>query len=503
MSPIRTSARRVGDRRRVSASRPRFAVAVALATVLCVAMPRAAFADSRVFSPVADAYVSAAAPTTNFGGASVLEMDATPTVRSYLRFNVQLPVGATVTGATLRLYSTSTSPVAGFQAYAVPNTTWGEATITYGNAPALGSWLAASGAWSAPGWTSAVLPASAVRNGLVSMAVTTTSTYLKFFYSREGTYRPTLTVSYSVPTSTASAPLVPASGALLGAIHRDPPTASWSQSGFTAFETMVGRKMSIDHRFEDWASTSWPGTNEQWDVTNGRVPMISWGGPSFPGLDAINSGSQDAYIAGVADRVKAFGKPFFLRPMWEMNGDWMRWGGPRNNSSGQTDGPAKYRQAWRRMHDIFVSRGATNAVWAWVPNCNSVPNTTWNAWTNYYPGDSYVDWVGCDGYNWGTTRTWSKWTPWASIFGTTPSVYSDYLRKPFMVAETGSCEQGGDKGAWFRQLDADIKSAFPNVKAFVYFDIFKEVQYNCNWAVNSSAGALAGFKTIAADPYFK
>jgi hypothetical protein len=38
-----------------------------------------------------------------------------------------------------------------------------------------------------------------------------------------------------------------------------------------------------------------------------------------------------------------------------------------------------------------------------------VPEEAWNDWGNLYPGDAYVDWMGVDGYNWGTSQVGSKW----------------------------------------------------------------------------------------------
>src|ERR687884_1758194 len=67
--------------------------------------PSIASADSQTFTPVADAYVSSADPGANYGSATRLEVEGSPTVRSYLRFDVELPQGAQITGATLRLYT--------------------------------------------------------------------------------------------------------------------------------------------------------------------------------------------------------------------------------------------------------------------------------------------------------------------------------------------------------------------------------------------------------------
>jgi hypothetical protein len=71
-----------------------------------------------------------------------------------------------------------------------------------------------------------------------------------------------------------------------------------------------------------------------------------------------------------------------------MNGD-EAWSG--------NDAPL-YVSAYRHIHDLFVAAGATNVVWAWCPNVTAVHGGNRNT-LDYYPGDSYVDWTGVDGYN--------------------------------------------------------------------------------------------------------
>src|SRR4051812_30079524 len=142
------------------------AVALAVACVLALT-PGAARADSATFAPEADSYVSALTPDDNYGGASVLQMGASPLTRGYLRFDVQLPAGATVTGASLELYTTTIAPSAGFWAYAVEDTSWGEDSIDDSNAPDFGAKLAWSGGYATTGYKSVALPASYVSDGLV------------------------------------------------------------------------------------------------------------------------------------------------------------------------------------------------------------------------------------------------------------------------------------------------------------------------------------------------
>jgi hypothetical protein len=181
-------------------SRP--VVRASIGIVFALLFPSAASAYSQRFSATADSYVSAGAPASNYGTATRLWVAGSPTMNSYLQFNVELPTGATVTGATLLLYAGSGSTLTGFQAYAVTNTTWNETGITFANAPPLGAQLGASGEWSTAGYKPVILRASYIHPGLNSIGVATTGLSGKSFYSREaGVNAPSLIVSYTITAS--------------------------------------------------------------------------------------------------------------------------------------------------------------------------------------------------------------------------------------------------------------------------------------------------------------
>jgi hypothetical protein len=76
------------------------------------------------FNPVADAYVNEASPTTNYGSSASLRADASPDVRSYLRFSVQ-GLSFPATSATLRVYANSASSL-GYDMRGVSDNSWSE-----------------------------------------------------------------------------------------------------------------------------------------------------------------------------------------------------------------------------------------------------------------------------------------------------------------------------------------------------------------------------------------
>jgi len=179
-------------------------LAVLMVSLFAPGVGLQARADTATFTPVADAYVDSASTgtqATNYGTATTLKVDSSPVVRSFLRFDVSLPAGSTITGASLKLYTTATSTSTGWTLYKVADTTWSETGITYNNQPALGAQLGSSGSWSGcPCFTQASIPAANLTQGLNSFGLTTTSTTSKSFHSREGTNVPQLVVTYTLPS---------------------------------------------------------------------------------------------------------------------------------------------------------------------------------------------------------------------------------------------------------------------------------------------------------------
>ena len=164
---------------------------------------------------------------------------------------------------------------------------------------------------------------------------------------------------------------------------------------------------------------------------DGRIPLINWE-PAGIDFNDIVSGSLDATIKARAAGAKALGKKFFLDFAAEMNGD-EAWSG--NNAP-------LYVSAYRHIHDSFVAGGATNVVWAWCPNVTDT-NGSNKTTMDYYPGDAYVDWTGVDGYNWGGTN--GDWQTFQQVFADIYPLLAA-KKKPIIIGEMASAEQGGDKG---------------------------------------------------------
>lgn len=265
---------------------------------------------------------------------------------------------------------------------------------------------------------------------------------------------------------------------------------------------MVGTPPKIVMWYQDWAHDS----VKEFDpvkmnavVSRGAMPMVTWEPWDHAGdasqsdfsLKTITAGKHDAYIREWAREAAAWGRPMYLRFAHEMNGDWYPWCPGANGNS-----EPEYVAAWRHVRDMFRREGATNIRWVWSPNV-VYPGST--PIEELYPGDKYVDWMGLDGYNWGTTRPWSSWNTLAEVFGPSYDTLASITSKPIMIAETASAEMGGEKATWIKNgMLEDVPSRLPRVRAVIWFQEGKEA----DWRVDSSAGSLAAYREAAAAPVY-
>ncbi len=171
-----------------------------------------ATATNYTFTPVADAFVMSNRATSNYGQYLYLGTDVSPEMISYLRFDVQNLDGA-VESATLRLYASNNSSD-GIDVQEVADTSWGETTITYNNAPTVGNFIDSSGPLTVDTWIEIDVSSYVTQEGLVSFALTTTDSVNRLeFDSREATNQPELVIntgsggatSTPTPTNTPTA----------------------------------------------------------------------------------------------------------------------------------------------------------------------------------------------------------------------------------------------------------------------------------------------------------
>jgi TGF-beta propeptide len=112
-------------------------------STLCLLILFAALTSQAQITPSQDAYTNSAAPTTNYGAKTLLDVDGATQI-TYIQFNLSsIPADASVSQATLKLYVNAVSTAGSFNVDYV-NGTWSEGAITYDMAPALGAAIASN-----------------------------------------------------------------------------------------------------------------------------------------------------------------------------------------------------------------------------------------------------------------------------------------------------------------------------------------------------------------------
>jgi hypothetical protein len=182
---------------------------VALLTMVGLAWVRTgakALSATATFTAVADAHVSSAHPRRNFGSQTRLEVDGSPVVNTYLRFNVQGLTGSVVR-ATLQVNqvgSRSSRIDVGHDVRRVADTTWDETSITYRNAPAIGETIGSSPDSMADAWIAVDVTRVVRGNGPLALAMVGRSATRLSYRSRETSSAPRLVVRTETTTTTTA-----------------------------------------------------------------------------------------------------------------------------------------------------------------------------------------------------------------------------------------------------------------------------------------------------------
>jgi hypothetical protein len=287
--------------------------------------------------------------------------------------------------------------------------------------------------------------------------------------------------------------------------------APWDMQALFDFERLAQRKVSVSSFNSPFAECrqkhcnfiNFPLTPLNSVRAHGAIPFFSWSSSATPfeanqrpyRLAKIIDGSLDPFIRDFATAARNWGHPFFLRFNWEMNGFWFPWSeGVNGNKAGE------YVAAWRHVHDIFTSVGATNATWVWCPNVDFTRKLI--PLKREYPGDAYVDWTCLDGFNWGKRHDSAGWQNFNQIYHET---YKRILKiapdKPMIIAEVASNEIGGSKPAWIRNLLEVVPNKYRKVRGLLWFDVKDR---NTHWPIESSHAATKAFaKGIQRDVYLQ
>ncbi len=216
-------------------------------------------------------------------------------------------------------------------------------------------------------------------------------------------------------------------------------------------------------------------------------------------LQDYYNGTKDSVFNLFAQSASAFQDTVYIIFGHEMNGIWYDWG----------HDSANYIPAFRHVSTL-LKNSAANIRMCWVPT------QAWgqDAYAPYYPGDTYVDWVGMTFYD----RDWDE----NNILGPGHikaglnylnfyQQFSVISNKPMLIAETAYFDPNLDptptgvqaplsdslqcvnKNEWLTQLYDTVllSDSFQNLNMIIYFNVLK----------NESAfeSGTHNFGTIAVD----
>lgn len=298
----------------------------------------------------------------------------------------------------------------------------------------------------------------------------------------------------TTPTPTASptatAPQTSAAVRLFGTPRSGLPwhSGAWTggrldQAGIESFGTFRGRAMDFATIYSDkdsyqhMASNTWPMTT--WGSFAGK---LNYGLALLPSngegsLSSIANGQQDWVWRSIATNLKNAGHgDAMVRVGWEYNiPDW-RW-------HATTSTVGTYKQAYRRVVQTMRSL-APGLTFEFGVNCGSgLPGSSDRlaALTQGYPGDDVVDLVGCDVYDWWTTKGFDD-ASWRNVmrapYGPGVQDIADFARahgKGASFGEWGLARQsngngGGDNPYFIEHMFGFFQANKDVVALECYFD---------------------------------
>ena len=241
------------------------------------------------------------------------------------------------------------------------------------------------------------------------------------------------------------------------------PDAPHTYSSVDKFAQAIGRQPNLVSYYSPWL--------EPFQVKFARL-AASHGAETIVQLDpknislsSIAAGRYDTYLRSYAAAVRAFGGKVVLSFGHEMNGSWYSWGYKHTS-------PKVFVAAWRHVVTVFRAKGATNVVWLWTVNVlnKTIPIPAPDSW---WPGSSYVDWVGVDGYYYQSSESF------AQVFGPTITDVLELTHDPVFIAETGAAPSA-DQPAKINDLFAGVRTY--GLTGFLWFD---ENTQGRAWRINS------------------
>jgi mannan endo-1,4-beta-mannosidase len=270
----------------------------------------------------------------------------------------------------------------------------------------------------------------------------------------------------------ARLPTAPAS--YLGVYEKGPPDRYQPVASFTH---AVGRQPNLAGYYGGWGEPFKTGFAHA-ARAHGAATLLQWD-PTGIQLSAIIEGRFDGYLRSFAASVRGFGGPVVIGFGHEMNAYWYSWG-YRHTA------PATFVAAWRHIVTVFRHEGAANVTWLWTLQADEKGTGPVRDW---WPGASYVTWVGIDGYFYRPGDTFF------SVFGATIGQVRTFTGQPILLSESAAGQVAGQA--------AKIPGLFAGMRQYgtlglVWFDIAQDDGlYHQDWHLEGDPAGVAAFRRAA------
>jgi hypothetical protein len=283
-----------------------------------------------------------------------------------------------------------------------------------------------------------------------------------------------LAVRWSGVWSGEARPLPTSPGSYLGVYEKGPPD---TYQPVTDFTHTVGRPPNLAGYYGGWGEPFKTGF-AQTARDHGAATLLQWD-PTGISLSTIAEGRFDGYLRSFATSVRGFGGPVVIGFGHEMNAYWYGWG-YRHTS------PAAFVKAWKHIVTLFRDQGVDNVTWLWTLQADEKGTGPIKDW---WPGASYVTWVGIDGYFYRPGDTFF------SVFGPTIGQLRTFTGQPILLSETAAGPVAGQA--------AKIPGLFAGMRQYgalglVWFDIAQDDGlYHQNWHLDGNPAGVTAFRRAA------
>jgi len=201
----------------------------------------------------------------------------------------------------------------------------------------------------------------------------------------------------------------------------------------------------------------------------------------FGGLGNYANGARDASLERFADSCAGLDGPVYLVFGHEMNGSWNPFGGTASD----------YVSVFQHVSSLMRPL-APNIRMCWV----AIQAYGQNAYLPFYPGDSFVDWVGLNLYDRDydeNNQFYENQLDSASSYLDFYHTFSEGKNKPMMIGENSlfdpnrdptlsgqrlplsNTQQSAEKNEWIASLynKDSLQSKYPNLNMIIFFNVRK------------------------------